>query len=138
MMSFTMSLKNGLIDCNFYFVFQYELFFIYRSLILLFVAILLFSTIYEAYCLRSGNNKSSVAHDLVISFSVMNNLKKILSTRQNNSLGLECVTGIKTLAMVFIIAGHACLFIGSGPVMDADAWDRVSFVDTLICFFFIF
>ncbi|XP_026326744.1 nose resistant to fluoxetine protein 6-like [Hyposmocoma kahamanoa] len=97
----------------------------YLSLILSFMAILLFSTIYEAYSLRRGNNKSSVIHDLVISFSVINNLKKILSTRQNNSLGLECVTGIKTLAMVFIIAGHACLFIGSGPVMDAEAWDRL-------------
>lgn len=116
---------------------SYDLLYIYRSFILLVVAILLFSTIYEAYCIRSGSNKSSVAHDLVISFSVINNVKKILSTRQNNSLGLECVTGIKTLAMVFIIAGHACLFIGSGPVMDAEAWDRVSLVDTYVYFTFV-
>ncbi|KAI5643617.1 acyltransferase family domain-containing protein [Phthorimaea operculella] len=97
----------------------------YLSLILLFVAILSFSTIYEAIDLKWGNKKTSVLHDLVVSFSVINNVKKILSTKQNNALGLECVTGIKSLSMIFIIAGHACLFIGSGPVMDADAWDRL-------------
>lgn len=53
-------------------------------------------------------------------------MKKILSTKQQTALGLECVTGIKALAMIFILAGHACLFIASGPVMDAAAWDRVS------------
>ncbi|KAJ2938847.1 hypothetical protein O0L34_g18475 [Tuta absoluta] len=97
----------------------------YLSLILLFAAILSFSTIYEVIDLKWGNKKTSVLHDLVVSFSVINNVKKILSTKQNNVLGLECVTGIKSLSMIFIIAGHACLFIGSGPVMDADAWDRL-------------
>ncbi|XP_049865219.1 nose resistant to fluoxetine protein 6-like [Pectinophora gossypiella] len=97
----------------------------YLSLILFFVVILFLSTVYEAYMLKWGSQKSSVAHDLIVSFSIINNVKKILSTKQNNALGLECVTGIKSLAMIFIIAGHACLFIGSGPVMDADAWDRL-------------
>ena len=75
--------------------------------------------------MRSSKRKNSVIHDLIVAFSLINNTKKILSTKQNNSLGLECVNGIKALAMFFIIAGHACLFIGSGPVMDAEAWDRV-------------
>ncbi|KAH9636680.1 hypothetical protein HF086_003228 [Spodoptera exigua] len=96
----------------------------FRSLILLFVTILFFSTLYETYTIYYGNNKDSLISTLIISFSMINNMKKIISTKQHNSLGLECVSGIKALAMIFIIAGHACMFIASGPVMDADAWDR--------------
>ncbi|XP_061706201.1 nose resistant to fluoxetine protein 6-like [Cydia pomonella] len=97
----------------------------FLAVILFFAAILLFSTIYEFYKIKWGVNKTSVVHDLVVSFSVIHNVKKLISCKQNHTLGLECVTGIKTLAMVFIIAGHACLFIASGPVMDAEAWDRL-------------
>lgn len=77
--------------------------------------------------MKYPRKKNSPVQDLIIAFSLINNMKKILSTKQNNSLGLECINGIKALAMIFIIAGHACLFIGSGPVMDAEAWDRVCF-----------
>ncbi|CAG4940148.1 unnamed protein product [Colias eurytheme] len=93
-------------------------------LILFFALILTLSTSYEIYAIRN-NKKETNMHNLIISFSLINNIKKILSTKQNNGLGLECIAGIKALAMVFIIAGHACLFIGSGPVMDAKAWDRL-------------
>ncbi|VVC92277.1 unnamed protein product [Leptidea sinapis] len=74
-----------------------------------------------AVCVPSACDSRSVARFV----GVINNVKKILSTKQNNGLGLECIAGIKALAMIFIIAGHACLFIGSGPVMDAKAWDRL-------------
>ncbi|XP_022828881.1 nose resistant to fluoxetine protein 6-like [Spodoptera litura] len=97
----------------------------YLSLILLFVTILFFSTLYEIYTIYYGNKKESLISTLIISFSMINNMKKIISTKQHNTLGLECVSGIKALAMIFIIAGHACMFIASGPVMDADAWDRL-------------
>ncbi|CAK1551594.1 unnamed protein product [Leptosia nina] len=93
-------------------------------IIIFFGVVLILSTIYEIYAIRS-NKKDSNTHDLIVSFSLINNIKKILSTKQNNSLGLECVTGIRALAMIFIVGGHACLFIGSGPVMDATAWDRL-------------
>ncbi|KAI8439952.1 hypothetical protein MSG28_001403, partial [Choristoneura fumiferana] len=96
----------------------------FLSLMLFFAAILFFSTLFEIYSIKWGSNKTSSIHDLVVSFSVINNTKKLISCKQNHKLGLECVTGIKTLAMVFIIGGHACLFIASGPVMDAEAWDR--------------
>ncbi|XP_039746468.1 nose resistant to fluoxetine protein 6-like [Pararge aegeria] len=98
---------------------------VFIGILLFFGAVLLFTTSYEVYSLRWRRKRSSVIHELIISFSLINNTKKILSTKQNNSLGLECVNGIKSLAMIFIIAGHACLFIGSGPVMDAEAWDRL-------------
>ncbi|KAJ8724818.1 hypothetical protein PYW07_015776 [Mythimna separata] len=97
----------------------------YLSLILLFVTILVFSTLYETYTIYYGNKKESLVSTLIICFSMINNMKKIISTKQHNTLGLECVSGIKALAMIFIIAGHACMFIASGPVMDADAWDRL-------------
>ncbi|XP_038213204.1 nose resistant to fluoxetine protein 6-like [Zerene cesonia] len=93
-------------------------------LMLFFALILTLSTSYEIYAIRN-NKKETNLHNLIVSFSIINNIKKILSTKQNNGLGLECIAGIKALAMVFIIAGHACLFIGSGPVMDAKAWDRL-------------
>ncbi|KAM3968322.1 nose resistant to fluoxetine protein 6 [Aphomia sociella] len=97
----------------------------FMSLMLLFLAILFMSTLYEIYCIQWGRKRNSFVHEIVVSFSVINNMKKILSTEQNNSLGLESVSGIKFLAMIFIISGHACLFISIGPVMDAEAWDRL-------------
>ncbi|XP_045764133.1 nose resistant to fluoxetine protein 6 [Maniola jurtina] len=99
---------------------------VFVGILLFFGAVLLFTTSYEIYSLRWRGKKSySAIHELIVSFSLINNTKKILSTKQNNALGLECVNGMKALAMLFIIAGHACLFIGSGPVMDAEAWDRL-------------
>ncbi|GBP48266.1 Nose resistant to fluoxetine protein 6 [Eumeta japonica] len=109
-------------DCDWFPGFSYE---VGRSFILLFAVILFVSTIYEVVAIRRSKSKGGILHDLVVSFSMLNNMKKILSTKQNNKLGLECIAGMKTLAMVFITAGHACLFIASGPVMDADAWDRL-------------
>ncbi|KAG6464915.1 hypothetical protein O3G_MSEX014814, partial [Manduca sexta] len=97
----------------------------FLSLILVFMAILFLSTLFEIVTVYMGKKKESAIKDLIISFSVINNVKKIISTKQNSSLGLECVNGIKALAMIFILAGHACLFIASGPVMDAAAWDRL-------------
>lgn len=46
-----------------------------------------------------------------------------------SQVGFGMCDCIKTLAMVFIIGGHACLFIASGPVMDAEAWDRVRIIN---------
>lgn len=107
----------------------------FRGILLFFGAVLVSTTSYEVYSFRWRRRKSySSLHELIISFSLINNTRKILSTKQNNSLGLECVNGIKALAMIFIIAGHACLFIGSGPVMDAEAWDRVSYIFWSYCY----
>ncbi|CAG9562960.1 unnamed protein product [Danaus chrysippus] len=97
----------------------------FLGILLFFGLLCLFTTTYELYIIKYPRKKNSPVQDLIIAFSLINNLKKILSTKQNNSLGLECINGIKALAMIFIIAGHACLFIGSGPVMDAEAWDRL-------------
>ncbi|KAL4704134.1 hypothetical protein ACJJTC_003419 [Scirpophaga incertulas] len=98
---------------------------VYLSVILFFVGILLISTLYELYYLSCGTKNNSICHDLIISFSVINNMKKILSTKQNHSLGLECISGIKTLSMAFILGGHSSMFLGTGPVMDAAGWDNI-------------
>ncbi|XP_028028597.1 nose resistant to fluoxetine protein 6-like [Bombyx mandarina] len=97
----------------------------FLSLILVFMTILTLSTIFEIFIIYMGKKKDSVITELITSFSVINNVKKIISTKQQGNLGLECVTGIKALSMIFILGGHACLFIASGPVMDATAWDRL-------------
>ncbi|XP_055682064.1 nose resistant to fluoxetine protein 6-like isoform X1 [Lutzomyia longipalpis] len=53
------------------------------------------------------------------SFSITENLIKLVK-RGSDDLGLGCVNGIKTLAMTFIIAGHALAFIVGGPVQNPD------------------
>ncbi|XP_068628049.1 nose resistant to fluoxetine protein 6-like [Battus philenor] len=97
----------------------------YLSFMLSIAGILILCSIYESITLAIGKTKSSTLHELIVSFSIINNIKKIISTKQNNGLGLDCISGMKSLSMIFIIAGHACMFIGSGPVMDAKAWDRL-------------
>ncbi|XP_013161803.1 PREDICTED: nose resistant to fluoxetine protein 6-like [Papilio xuthus] len=97
----------------------------YLSFMMGFIALLILCSVYEIYTIALGKEKRTVTHELIVSFSLINNIKKIISTKQNNDLGLECISGIKSLAMIFIVAGHACMFIGSGPVMDAEAWDRL-------------
>ncbi|CAG9791792.1 unnamed protein product [Diatraea saccharalis] len=98
---------------------------VYLAVILFFVAIFLMSTLYEVYSLSCGSNKQTITHELIIAFSAIHNIKKIISTKQNTSLGLECIAGIKALAMIFILAGHSSLFVGAGPVMDASGWDNL-------------
>ncbi|RVE43113.1 hypothetical protein evm_012229 [Chilo suppressalis] len=98
---------------------------VYLSVILFFLAILFMSTLYEIFSISCVKNKKTITHELIVSFSAIHNVKKIISTKQNMNLGLECISGIKTLAMILILAGHTSLFVGTGPVMDASGWDNL-------------
>lgn len=60
------------------------------------------------------------------------NLKKLISVG-SDELGLSCVNGIKAIAMIMIIAGHALLFMIGGPVQNSGFYEKVINWD----FFFI-
>ncbi|CAH2091701.1 unnamed protein product [Euphydryas editha] len=97
----------------------------FLGIMLFFLVILVSTTIFEVYTLRYERKRNSPLRDIIVSFSLINNMKKILSTKQNNSLGLECVNGIRALAMIFILGSHACMFIGGGPIMDTESLNRL-------------
>lgn len=59
-------------------------------------------------------------HPLMFTENLMKLVKK-----GSDDLGLGCVNGIKTLAMVFIISGHAMAFIAGGPVQNPDFYAKV-------------
>lgn len=44
--------------------------------------------------------------------------------KSNDDLGLSAINGIKALSMMFIIAGHALLFIVGGPVLNSDYYAK--------------
>lgn len=52
------------------------------------------------------------------------NLKKLISVG-SDELGLSCVNGIKAIAMIMIIAGHALLFMIGGPVQNSGFYEKV-------------
>ncbi|KAL0839333.1 hypothetical protein ABMA28_016072 [Loxostege sticticalis] len=96
----------------------------FLSVILFFIVIIFVSTSYEIACIYQGRKKKTTTHEIIVSFSLLNNGKKILFTEQSNSMGLDCISGIKALSMIFILAGHTSLFVGTGPVMDESGWDN--------------
>ena len=52
------------------------------------------------------------------------NLQKLVKPGKDD-LGLGAINGIKALSMIFIIAGHALLFIVGGPVFNTDYYAKV-------------
>lgn len=75
----------------------------------------------------SGNRQTnmSIGQELIISFSLIKNVKKMFQTHPNE-LNLDCVSGVKVLSMIFILASHALLFSISGPVLNTEFYDQVS------------
>nr|CAD7402726.1 unnamed protein product [Timema cristinae] len=64
---------------------------------------------------RSPN--TSVFEDLLLAFSVSENLGK-LSSHTPSDNGMDCVFGFKFYAMFMILAGHSLLFLVGGPVLN--------------------
>uniref|UniRef100_A0A182QX25 Nose resistant-to-fluoxetine protein N-terminal domain-containing protein n=1 Tax=Anopheles farauti TaxID=69004 RepID=A0A182QX25_9DIPT len=50
-------------------------------------------------------------------FSAIENLRKLAQVSKDDH-GLGCVNGIKALAMVFIVGGHALVFMAGGPLLN--------------------
>lgn len=49
-----------------------------------------------------------------------------LGKTSSNELGLGCINGIKALAMMFIVAGHALVFMVGGPVQNSSFYEKES------------
>lgn len=93
-----------------------------------FFAIVLFCTCYKGYLKgrRGGDTKRtrpSTMEEIVGAFSITENLKK-LTCVGSDELGLSCVNGIKAIAMIFIIAGHALVFLIGGPVQNSEFYEK--------------
>ncbi|XP_053600229.1 nose resistant to fluoxetine protein 6-like [Plodia interpunctella] len=85
-------------------------------------AMLILGTLYDL--MTCGKKNGTIGHDLMVSFSLISNFKKIMSTKANDSMGLHWVSGLKSLSMFVTVAGHALLFISSGPVENPEVWDE--------------
>ncbi|KAJ8912893.1 hypothetical protein NQ315_011216 [Exocentrus adspersus] len=60
---------------------------------------------------------SGKLHRIILCFSFPYNLKK-LATKSRNQDGLDCISGLKTLSMFFIIMGHRCMFMFGAPMTN--------------------
>lgn len=49
-----------------------------------------------------------------------------LVKESRDELGLSAVNGIKAFSMIFIIAGHALLFMVGGPTLNSDFYAKVN------------
>lgn len=95
---------------------------IYFSCILgFFCVFILFATVYHYYSDTGGR---CVIKEAILCFSVINTVGKFLTTR-SSSLNLDCLSGIKFISMLFIIAGHTFLFVVAGPVQNTDFFSEV-------------
>lgn len=53
------------------------------------------------------------------------NLKKLVKGSSDEN-GLSCINGIKACAMLFILGGHALVFMLGGPVQNAEFFESAS------------
>lgn len=58
-------------------------------------------------------------------FFIAENVQK-LGQESRDEMGLAAINGIKAISMLFIIAGHALLFMVGGPIMNADFYAKVT------------
>lgn len=73
-----------------------------------------------------GKKSKTVVESVIVSFSIVENLNKIFNVKQQNDIGLNAIAGIRTLSMMFILAGHALIFIVGGPIMNSKLYDDVN------------
>ncbi|XP_014486530.1 PREDICTED: nose resistant to fluoxetine protein 6-like isoform X2 [Dinoponera quadriceps] len=98
---------------------------IYVCAILCVILMILGGTVFHTVCLRNKDvTPDGILLKILISFSLISNLKKLFSPAQVDNLHLDCVSGIKFISMVFIVAGHSLVFIMSGPVYNKYFYDE--------------
>lgn len=55
---------------------------------------------------------------IIITTKTTENLKKMVKGSADEN-GMSCINGVKALSMLFILAGHALVFVFSGPVHNS-------------------
>lgn len=56
-----------------------------------------------------------------------------LGQESRDEMGLAAINGIKAISMLFIIGGHALLFMVGGPILNADFYAKVFGFISEIC-----
>lgn len=78
-----------------------------------------------AYLKNKSVLPRGVVPDVLIAFSLISNLKKLCGPVNEDGLNLDCISGIKFISMLLIVAGHALVFVVSGPVLNNTFWEQV-------------
>lgn len=107
-------------------------FFFTRFSVLLWVvfSIVVTATLYDLLSRssqRSNKKNRCFNHEISLSFSLMNNLEKILSSKAFDS-GLDCINGLKVFSMFLIIMGHRIMFSVGSPLSNSDYVESVSII----------
>uniref|UniRef100_A0A182NDQ2 Nose resistant-to-fluoxetine protein N-terminal domain-containing protein n=1 Tax=Anopheles dirus TaxID=7168 RepID=A0A182NDQ2_9DIPT len=90
--------------------------------LLLFAVMVVCSTVYGAGGGDAGRRvkaspRSGALVAVLRAFSALDNLRKLAQVSKDDH-GLGCINGIKALAMVFILGGHALVFMAGGPLLN--------------------
>ena len=92
-------------------------------------SMIVIGTIFHMAYLRNKNPMpSGLLPQVLKAFSLVSNLKKLCSPAHDDNLNLDCLSGIKFIAMLFIVAGHTLVFVVSGPVLNKNFLDKVNFL----------
>ncbi|XP_014212568.1 nose resistant to fluoxetine protein 6-like [Copidosoma floridanum] len=95
----------------------------YLAVISIVIATVVVGTIYDVFYVKSNNLPDGLLPQVLVAFSMTSNLKKLCSPAHED-LKFECISGIKFLSMVFVIAGHTLIFVVSGPVLNKKFWNE--------------
>ncbi|CAB3382226.1 Hypothetical predicted protein [Cloeon dipterum] len=63
--------------------------------------------------------KSDVGHNVVISFSAVANIRKLLAHKKSPD-GLDCIHGLKLISVFLIIMGHRLMFNLGSPLVNTE------------------
>lgn len=99
-------------------------------MISLVVAVMIVGTIYDVFFVKNKAQSRKMLPQILLGFSFPSNLKKLCGPAHED-LNFECISGIKFLSMMFIIAGHTLIFIVSGPVLNQKYWFEVRMINLL-------
>lgn len=90
------------------------------------VTVILIATIFDAvYTRNKSRSPDETVPQVLLAFSLISNWKKLCSPAHDDGLNLDCISGIKFVAMGFIIAGHTLIFLVGGPVLNKSFWQEV-------------
>ncbi|XP_015599963.1 nose resistant to fluoxetine protein 6 [Cephus cinctus] len=98
---------------------------IYLCILLCITAAMIAGTIFHWLYLRNDEEvPKRTLPQVMLAFSVISNFKKLCGPCHNDGLNLECISGIKCVAMFMIVAGHTLIFVVSGPVLNRIFWEE--------------
>ncbi|XP_017489344.1 PREDICTED: nose resistant to fluoxetine protein 6-like, partial [Rhagoletis zephyria] len=100
--------------------------FAYAVVLFLFILLATLSTAYHCYLIYASRSADDVSKRALqqetltialLSFSVIENTKKLFQASKDQ-MGLNSINGIKAMAMLLILAGHALSFIYGSPTYN--------------------